>query len=148
MKQLMNINPEKLSELLINSSNINSMFYNRDLTASMRSRLRHLTEMGIVEHVGRKKYVLARSLYSAAGKPGVHTRKVGLDRETNKQLLLMHIRNSGEEGSPLNELQQVLPALNRGQIQSLLRELKKENQIHCIGNTKAARWFYGPAPKQ
>ena len=127
---------------------INSMFYNRDLTASMRSRLRHLTEMGIVEHVGRKKYVLARSLYSAAGKPGVHTRKVGLDRETNKQLLLMHIRNSGEEGSPLNELQQVLPALNRGQIQSLLRELKKENQIHCIGNTKAARWFYGPAPKQ
>lgn len=27
MKQLMNINPEKLSELLINSSNINSMFY-------------------------------------------------------------------------------------------------------------------------
>ena len=60
---------------------INSMFYNRDLTASMRSRLRHLTEMGIVEHVGRKKYVLARSLYSAAGKPGVHRKPDPLHRK-------------------------------------------------------------------
>jgi len=33
---------------------------------------------GIVEHIGRKKYVLARSLYAATGKTGVHTRHVDL----------------------------------------------------------------------
>lgn len=37
--------------------------------------------MGIVEHIGRKKYVLARSLYVATEKNGVYTRCVGLDRE-------------------------------------------------------------------
>ena len=32
--------------------------------------------MGIVEHIGRKMYVLARSLYAATGKSGMHTRPV------------------------------------------------------------------------
>ena len=109
----------------------------------MRLRLKHLTEMGIVEHIGRNKYVLARSLYSAVGKPGIHTRRVGLDRETNKELLLKHIREKGEEGASLKEFQQVLPGHNRGQIQVLLRELRKEGRVHCVGVTSAARWFEG-----
>ena len=50
--------------------------------------LERLIEMGIVEHIGRKMYVLARSLYAATGKSGMHTRHVGLDRDTNKELLL------------------------------------------------------------
>ena len=94
-----------------------------------------------MEHTGRSKYVLARSLYSAIGKSGVHTRMVGLDRETNKELLLKHIRNNGREGTPLKELYQVLPGHNRGQLQILLRELRKEGRIFCEGNTNAARWF-------
>ena len=127
---------------------IDALYYERPLNESMKSRLKHLTEMGIVEHVGRNKYVLARSLYSAAGKPGTHTRIVGLDRDTNKELLVKHIRNQGPEGTQLKELQQVLPGLNRSQIQVLLRELRKEQRIHCIGNTSAARWFEGPMPDE
>lgn len=102
--------------------------------------------MGIVEHIGRNKYVLARSLYSAAGKSGVHTRIVGLDHETNKELLLKHIRENGSEGTPFKELQQVLPGHSRRQIQVLLGELRDENRIHLVGNTSAARWFDGPTP--
>lgn len=64
----------------------------RPLNEKMKSRLNRLIEMGIVEHIGRKKYVLARSLYAATGKISVHTRHVGLDRDTNKELLLKHIR--------------------------------------------------------
>ena len=71
----------------------------------------------------------------------LHTRIVGLDRETNKELLLKHIRENGSEGTPFKELQQVLPSLNRGQIQVLLRELRAENRIFCTGKTSAARWF-------
>lgn len=123
---------------------IDALYNEKPLNENMRLRLRYLTEMGIVEHVGRNKYVLARSLYSAAGKPGAHTRIVGLDRETNKELLLKHIRDKGEEGAPLKELHQVLPGHSRRQIQVLLNELRNEERVYCVGNTSAARWFEGP----
>ncbi len=120
---------------------IDALYHERDLNETMLSRIKHLIDIGVVEHIGRGKYVLSRELYSVAGKAGIHTRVVGLDRETNKELLYKHIRKSGEKGSPLKELQQVLPSLKRSQIQVLLRELRKEERIHCIGNTNAARWY-------
>ena len=107
----------------------------------MHARLNHLIDMGIVEHIGRKKYVLARSLYAATGKTGVHTRQVGLDRDTNKELLLKHIRQNNEVGTPFKELQQVLPGLSRNQIQDLMKDLKKESKVYCVGKTSAARWY-------
>lgn len=113
----------------------------RPLNEKMQSRLNWLIEMGIVEHIGRKMYVLARSLYAATGKSGMHTRHVGLDRDTNKELLLKHIRQNNEVGTPFKELQQVLPGLNRNQIQDLMKELKKGGKVFCEGRTSAARWF-------
>ncbi len=126
---------------------IDAMYHETPLNSQMQGRLKHLTEMGIIEHVSRNKYVLARSLYSAAGKAGVHTRIVGLDRDTNKELLLKHIRDRGAEGTPFKELQQVLPGHSRSQIQVLLRELRNEQRIHCIGNTSSARWYPGSQPE-
>lgn len=120
---------------------INTLYHGLDLTANLKPHLKHLMDIGIVEHIGRTKYVLARSLYTAAGKSGIHTRIVGLDRETNKELLLKHIRENGAKGAPFKELQQVLPGHNRGQIQVLMRELREEGHIYCEGNTSAARWF-------
>lgn len=122
---------------------INALYHDETLNDTMRSRLKHLTDLGIVEHIGRNKFVLARSLYSAAGKSGVHTRIVGLDRETNKELLLKHIRDREKEGAPFKELQQVLPGHSRNQIWVLLRELRNESRIHCVGATSSARWFPG-----
>ena len=61
---------------------IDALYYERPMNEKMQSRLNRLIEIGIVEHIGRKKYVLARSLYAATGKTGVHTRHVGLDRDT------------------------------------------------------------------
>lgn len=124
---------------------INALYRQQPLDQNLSLRLPHLTEMGIVEHIGRKKYVLARSLYSAVGRAGAHTRIVGLDRETNKTLLIRHMRDKGNEGAPLKELQQVLPSLTRGQIQTLLRELKNEKRAFLIGKTSAARWFCNPS---
>ena len=120
---------------------IDALYHERPLNEKMQSRLNRLIEMGIVEHIGRKKYVLARSLYAATGKTGVHTRHVGLDRDTNKELLLKHIRQNNEVGTPFKELQQVLPGLNRNQIQVLMRELKEDEKVVCKGKTSAARWF-------
>lgn len=120
---------------------INALYHEQSIAENLRPCLKRLTELGIVEHVGRNKYVLARSLYIAVGKSGIHTRMVGLDRDTNKELLLKHIRQNGSKGTPFKELQQVLPGHSRGQIQTLLRELRVENRIYCKGNTSAAKWF-------
>lgn len=134
---------EKCEEMLSTEDflTIDTLYHGRQLTDKMHSRLNRLIEMGIVEHIGRKKYVLARSLYAATGQTGVHTRQVGLDRETNKELLFKHIKQNGEIGTPFKELQQVLPGHSRNQIQVLIRELRKEGKIDCKGKTSAARWY-------
>ena len=113
---------------------------------SLKSRVEHLLEQGIIERVGRGRGVrllLSRRFYRHIGKAGVYTRKRGLDRETNKALLLKHIQDNRHEGSPLRELVQVLPALSRAQVQNLLRGLRHEGRIHEVGRTKAARWYPG-----
>lgn len=83
---------------------------------------------------------LKKSLCSN-GKTGVYTRYVGLDRDTNKELLLKHIRQNNEVGTPFKELQQVLPGLDRNQIRVLMRELRESGKVFCEGTTSAARWF-------
>ena len=120
---------------------INALYRDKKVPDNLRPALRRLIDLGIVEHVGRNKYVLARSLYAAAGKTGIHTRVVGLDRETNKELLLKHIRNNGSKGTPFRELQQVLPGHSRDQIQTLMRELRLEGRAYCEGKTRGARWY-------
>ena len=145
------ITPELLkhirdSKFVVADLTLHALYHDIPLDSHMQDRLKHLTEMGIVEHIGRSKYVLSRSLYSAVGKSGVHTRIVGLDRETNKELLLKHMRKKGKEGASFKEFQQVLPNLSRDQITVLLRGLRRENRAYCAGKTSASRWFAGSMP--
>ncbi|HVA65551.1 MAG TPA: ATP-binding protein [Elusimicrobiota bacterium] len=113
---------------------------------TLQARLHHLLEQGVVERFGRGKgtrHILSRRFYAMAGKKGVYTRKRGLDRATNKELLLKHIKENAAEGSRLRDLLQVLPGHTRPQVQSLLRELVSEGSAHCIGKTNAALWYPG-----
>ncbi len=122
----------------------------KPLTKELRSRLPILTDHGIIESVGRgrgAKYILSRRFYKFLGEKGVYTRRRGLDRETNKQLLLNHLKNNQVEGSQLRELAQVLPALTKRQVQGLLQELRAEGRAHSVGRTNAARWYPGQNPK-
>ncbi|MDD3925573.1 MAG: ATP-binding protein [bacterium] len=109
------------------------------------ARLRRLAGLGILEKIGRGRgirYILSRRFYDMAGMKGVYTRRKGLDRETNKALLLKHLRGCRKDGSPLRDLQQVLPALSRRQIQGLLHDLQAEGRACCVGVTNAARWYF------
>jgi len=119
---------------------VDALFHEQKLTETLRVRAKRLIELGIVEHVGRDKYVLTRSLYEVTGKAGIHTRIVGLDHEMNKELILKHIRRSGDKGTPLKELQQVLPSHSRRQIQLILNELRNEGRINLQGKTNGAKW--------
>ena len=111
---------------------------------SLKSRLPGLVEKGVIEMIGRGRgthYILSRRFYAFIGKKGVYTRKRGLDRETNKTLLLKHIVDHQSEGSQFQDLWQVLPGLTRNQVQSLLRELRLEGRIESKGYAKGARWY-------
>ncbi len=116
------------------------------LPVDLRPRLPVLVGQGVVERVGRGRgvrYILSRRFYEFLGQAGVYTRQRGLDREQNKALLLQHIRGQGDKGSPLAEIEQVLPALSRQPLQGLLRKLRAEGHIHMAGRTRGARWYPG-----
>ena len=111
---------------------------------ALKARLSYLIEKGALESIGRgrgTRHVLSRRFYAMTGKKGVYTRKRGLDRETNKALLVRHISDNNKEGSRFRDLRQVLPALSIGQLKALLRELKEEDRIYSSGKTRAGLWY-------
>ena len=110
----------------------------------LASRLQILREQGVIERVGRgrgTRHLLSQRFYRFLGQGGTYTRRRGLDRETNKTLLLRHIEDTAPTGTTLGELQQVLPNLSRGQVRTLIRELQRAGRVEVRGTTKAARWF-------
>lgn len=116
------------------------------IPTELKTRLKHLIDMGIVESIGRgrsTRYLLCQRYYTFAGKAGIYTRRKGLDKETNKELLLKHIKSSSKNGTTLMELCQVLPTLAKRQVQELLKELKVGELAHFKGKTKASLWFPG-----
>ena len=110
-----------------------------------KPRVDRLIDLGILERAGRGKLILSHRYYSFIGRKGTYTRKKGLDRSTNKNLLLQHIYDNQKDGSPLKDLMDVLPSLTRNQIQTLLKELKAEGETHPVGATRSARWYPGPS---
>ena len=114
---------------------------------AFQPRLRHLVELGVIERLGRgrgTRYLLSRRFYTITSKKGTYTRKRGLDRETNKQLLLRHLKDNAREGSQMKDLKEVLPGQSRSQIQVLLRELKAEGKVTIKGRTRSAFWYPSP----
>lgn len=102
-----------------------------------------LIDIGAVESVGKgrgRRYLLSHSLYAAMGSGGKYTRVRGLDRETNKSLLLMHLGKVDAVGCPLSELRQVLPAMTDREVQGLLKELQNEGRVILAGQRRWAKW--------
>ena len=102
-----------------------------------------LIGLGAVERVARHRLVLSSRFYRFVGRPGEYTRRRGLDHETNKELLLKHVRQCGAEGTKMEELQQVLPSKSPDQIKRLLHELRHEGRVYKTGQKRGTRWFPG-----
>jgi len=120
---------------------VNHIRREQPIPADLQGRIPRLLEMGVIERVSRGRFILGRRYYAAAGKKGVYTRKRGLDRGTNKELLLKHMRENAETGSRLDELLQVLPSLSRNQVQTLVRQLKREGRVRVEGVTRSGKWY-------
>jgi ATP-dependent DNA helicase RecG len=128
---------------------IDHVFRDETVSECFRGNLIRLVDGGVIEQVSRgrgTRYVLSRQFYEFIGKKGTYTRKRGLDRETNKALLLKHISDNDKEGSRFRDLMQVLPALSVGQLKALIKELKDQGRIHSLGSTRAGLWHIGLKP--
>jgi ATP-dependent DNA helicase RecG len=120
------------------------------LAEDLKDRLPHLLDEGIIERIGRGRgvrFILSRKFHSFLGQHGTYTRRKGLDRETNKALLMKHIKARREAGAAMKEFEEVLPALSRRQIIGLLQELRGEGKIHPEGERRGARWKLGAEEK-
>lgn len=107
-------------------------------------RLPRLVQVGVVESIGRGRgtqYLLSRRFATALGQRAAYTRRRGLDREQNKELLLRHVRDGGDQGSPMSELQQVVPFLSRDQVKAIMDELRREGRVRLAGARRWAKWF-------
>lgn len=116
----------------------------KHLPDHLKAIMPNLVDIGAVESIGRgrgTRYILSQSLYSALGAKGVHTRKKGLDHETNKALLNSHLLSQAKTGSPFSELRQVLPSLNDSALKRMLNELKAEGSVSVLGQRRWARWY-------
>ena len=123
---------------------LNAIYTDSTVPDDVRYRLPKLVEDGLLERFGRgrgRRFVLARRFYTFLGEKGTHTRATGLDRDTNKALILAHLRKHKKVGAPLSELKQVLPALSQGQLQKILQEMKNDGKIFVKGQTRGAKWF-------
>lgn len=130
---------------------IQSVFDGRKIPEPFTLNAKRLYEEGILEKHSqgkRRSWILSRKMYAAVSKKGVYTRKKGLDRSTNKALLLEHIKTNQYEGSRMKKFSDILPFLDRGNIQMLLRELRKDGLVHHHGNTSAGRWYPGKQTSQ
>ena len=113
--------------------------------ASLADRVPKLVEMGVLERQGRKRLVLSRKLYSAAGRRGAYTRAVGLDRIAQMELAHIHLQLAGNQGAPIREVLEVFPGLDRNQVFSLLNALRKAGRARVEGERRTARWFANDA---
>ena len=114
------------------------------LNAELLERAPSLIAAGAVEALGRGKgvrYILSEALYATLGAKGTYTRQRGLDRNTNKALLVAHLTQQSPQGAPLAELRQVLPTLPESSVRDLLRELRGEGKLVLRGERRWARWF-------
>ena len=99
-------------------------------------------QYGLVERVGTKgrgvSYVLSHAFYVATNQRGEYTRRTGLDREEQKQLILKHLKKNGS--GAMHEFMQILPQLSRDSIATLMRGLKQQEQVVFEGTKKWGVW--------
>lgn len=119
------------------------------LNAELRERVPNLVAAGAVETMGRGRgvrHILSKALYATLEAKGTYTRQRGLDRNTNKALLVAHLTQQSPQGAPLAELRQVLPTLPESAVRDLLRELREEGTLVLKGERRWARWSIAANP--
>ncbi len=91
--------------------------------------------------------LLSRRSYKALGWTGAYTRRLGLDREANKALLVRHLDEASPIGATFADLHEVLSALSHDQVRALLLGQRADGRIDLRGSKRGARWRVIETPK-
>lgn len=103
-------------------------------------RLEKMIDHGLVERIGRgrsSRLILSKKYYVAFGKRGEYTRRRGLDKNTNIELIQKHLTHHRKGYA--KDFEQVLPHLSRQTINRYLREMADVGKIRPVGNLQITR---------
>jgi ATP-dependent DNA helicase RecG len=120
---------------------INSLFHTQRIQAQLRPNAKRLSDIGILEHMGRGKYLIAQQLYSSIGEVANQLHLSGKDRTAIANLTLQHIESSKGLGMSLSDIQLAFPNCTRSQLQKMIYELRDKGQVRTEGKANKARWY-------
>lgn len=120
---------------------LDHVYFGRDVPKQCRPTLRRLTNLGILEPVGRKEYVISQRLSEACDQLGVHIRKPQINKDAVRDAILECIRENPDRGVRFGELCQIFPFLTSKQMRGFMDELKREDRIAVSGHGRGACWF-------
>lgn len=97
----------------------------------------NLLELGLIEKIGYGKYILSKPYYDYINKKGEYTRRRGLDKETNKRLIIEHLKHYKK--GYISNFVEALKDVPQKTINKYLIELKDEDKIDLVGNPKISK---------
>ncbi|MCX6750169.1 MAG: hypothetical protein NTZ83_01815, partial [Candidatus Pacearchaeota archaeon] len=99
---------------------------------------KNLLSLELIEKVGARKYILSKKYYFDIGKAGEYTRRRGLDKHKNKELILQHLKihKKGYMKDFMDIFSEDVP---RSTVSNWLGELKDEGKIELAGNPQIVR---------
>jgi ATP-dependent DNA helicase RecG len=96
------------------------------------SVLNELLECGLIEKIGASKYILSKQYYIDMNQKGEYTRRKGLSRNRNKELILQHLFEFGP--SKRTDITGIFGFdLSSKEVSNLLEELKRKGKIYFEG---------------
>jgi len=113
---------------------LNNIKNNKLVKASMVTQ--NLQDLGLIERLSNRKWILSKQYYTAVQHTGEYTRKRGLDKQTNKMLIIEHLKQHRK-----GYIADLMEALKKPKltVNKYLAELKKDEKITLIGNPKSSR---------
>jgi len=107
-----------------------------------RPQIQHLIDCGLLEQYGKTRsmrFILSSDYYNHAGGLGLRTRRIGLSRDKNKEIILTHLQK--HKKGTMSEFVQIFPELKKIDITNLLMELRRGGKIKNSGRRgRAAYW--------
>lgn len=94
--------------------------------------LRELSNTGIIERLGPNKFILSKQYYASIDRKGVYTRRRGLDKETNKKLIIHHLEYYKK--GYIKDFLEVLKDVPKSTVNAYLAELKADGVVKLVGN--------------
>jgi len=101
----------------------------------------NLLELGLIEKVGHDRYLLSKQYYQDSHKEWEYTKRKGLSRNQNKELILEHLRHF-TKGRKRDFMKVLNFCITNAELGNLLTELKDDGKISYIGipRSKSGYW--------